>query len=155
PWVAEVDVQSRHRYQIEPRAGVWHVSVFGTGSAVNMARRSRKGMSEVDKLIQHYLDQGIDETDDGAHVLEDPALAGMLYFARQSSVSFKGVGKLSFVSEPLILRVEATTRGADHRVELRACLQHEPSDRNFDVDKGRIIAGAPTWFLWPETSEIF
>ncbi|MFO7564159.1 MAG: DEAD/DEAH box helicase [Enhygromyxa sp.] len=155
PWVAEVEAKSRNRYQIEPRLGVWHISVFGTGSAVAMTRRSRKGMSEVDKLIQHYLDQEVDETDDGAHVLEDPALAGFLYFARQASVSIKGVGKLIFVPEPLVLRVEATTRAKDHRVELRAFLQHTLSDRNFEVDKGRVITGAPTWFLWPETSEIF
>jgi superfamily II DNA or RNA helicase len=155
PWVVEIDAQSRNRYQIEQRAGFWHVTVFGAGSSVVVGKRSRKGMSEVDKLILHYLDQGIDETEDGAHVLEDPALAGMLYFARQASVSIKGVGKLIFVPEPLVLRVEATTRGADHRVELKAFLQHERSDRNFDVDKGRVIAGAPTWFLWPETSEIF
>ncbi|HLT37769.1 MAG TPA: SNF2-related protein, partial [Enhygromyxa sp.] len=155
PWVAGLDAKSRNRYQIEPRLGVWHVTVFGVGEAVAMTKRSRKGMSEVDKLIRHYLDQEVDETDDGAHVLEDAALAGMLYFARQASVSIKGVGKLIFVAEPLVLRVEATTRGTDHRVELRAFLQHERSDRNFEVDKGRVIAGAPTWFLWPETSEIF
>jgi superfamily II DNA or RNA helicase len=155
PWVSEVDAKSNKRYQIEPRAGVWYVTVFGTGSAVAAARRSRSGMSPIDKLIQHYVDQEIEETDDGVHVLEDAALAGMLYFARRASVSIKGVGKLIFVPEPLVLRVEAKSRGTDHRVELRAYLQHKPSERDFEVDKGRIIAGAPTWFLWPETAEIF
>jgi uncharacterized Zn finger protein len=28
PWVTHVDAQSRKRYQIEQRRGVWHVSVF-------------------------------------------------------------------------------------------------------------------------------
>jgi len=155
PWVIEVDAHSRNRYQIEPRLGVWHVTVFGAGSAVSAAKRRGKGMAQVDRLIQYYIDQEVDETDDGAHVLEDAALAGMLYFARQASVSIKGVGKLNFVPEPLVLRVEAITSNTNHRVELRAFLQHKRSERNFEVDKGRVIAGAPTWFLWPETAEIF
>ena len=155
PWVGDVDAQSRNRYQIEPRLGVWHVSSFGAGSAVSAAKRRRNGVGQADKLIQYYLDQEIDETDDGAHVLEDAALAGMLYFARQASVSIKGIGKLQFVPEPLVLRVEATTSNTTHRVELRAFLQHKRSERNFEVEKGRVIAGAPTWFLWPESAEIF
>ncbi|PRP93252.1 hypothetical protein ENSA5_43470 [Enhygromyxa salina] len=155
PWVTNVDAKSQNRYQIEQRRGVWNVTVFGAGSAVSAAKRKRQGMAMVDKLIQHFLDQEIDETDDGAHVLEDVALAGMLYFAREASVSIKGVGKLIFVPEPLVLRVEAETRDKDHRVELRAFLQHKHSEREFEVDKGRIIVGAPTWFLWPETAEIF
>ena len=155
PWVTDVDTQSRNRYQIEQRRGAWHVSVFGAGSAVSAAKRSRKGMAVVDKLIQHFLDQEVDETEDGAHVLEDLALAGMLYFARHATVSIKGVGKLIFVPEPLVLRVQAETRDRDYRVELRAFLQHKQSERNFDIDKGRIIVGAPTWFLWPDTAEIF
>jgi superfamily II DNA or RNA helicase len=155
PWVTNVDAKSRNRYQIEQRRGVWQVTVFGAGSAVSAARRKREGMAQVDKLIQHFLDQEIDETDDGAHVLEDVALAGMLYFAREASVSIKGVGKLIFVPEPLVLRVQAESRDKEHRVELRAYLQHKQSERLFEVDKGRVIVGAPTWFLWPETAEIF
>ncbi|PRQ04461.1 DEAD/DEAH box helicase [Enhygromyxa salina] len=155
PWVTSVEAKSRNRYQIEQRLGVWHVNVFGAGSAVSAATRKRQGMAEVDRLIQHYLDHEIDETDDGAHVLDDVALAGMLYFARHASVAIKGVGRLQFVSEPLILRVEAQSHNKDHRVELRALLQHKASERTFEVDKGRVIAGAPTWFLWPETAEIF
>ena len=112
-------------------------------------------MGVVDKLIQHFIDQEVDESEEGAHVLDDLALAGMLYFARYSSVSIKGVGKLIFVAEPLVLRVQADSRNKEHRVDLRAFLRHELSDRNFDVDKGRVIVGAPTWFLWPETAEIF
>ncbi len=154
PWVSEEDGQSRNRYQIEQRRNAWHVTVFGTGTSVG-AKRSRQGMATVDKLIQHYIDQESDETEDGAHVLDDTALAGMLYFARYSSVSIKGVGKLIFAPEPLVLRVQAESREKDHRVELRAFLQHGLSDRNFDIDKGRVIVGAPTWFLWPETAEIF
>jgi hypothetical protein len=154
PWVSQEDGQSRNRYQIEQRRGGWHVTVFGTGTSVG-AKRSRQGMPTVDKLIQHFIDQESDETEDGAHVLDDAALAGMLYFARYSSVSIKGVGKLIFVPEPLVLRVQAESRDKDHRVELRAFLQHELSDRNFDIDKGRVIVGAPTWFLWPESAEIF
>ena len=155
PWVTSVDAKSRNRYQIERRGGVWHVAVFGAGSAVSAAERKRGGMAQVDKLIQHFLDQEIDETEDGAHVLEDVALAGMLYFARHASVSIKGVGKLIFVPEPLVLRVQAETRDAEHRVELRAFLQHAPSERRFEVEQGRVIVGSPTWFLWPETAEIF
>ena len=155
PWVTSVDAKSRNRYQIEARRGVWHVTVFGAGSAASAAKRKRKGMATVDKLIQHFLDQEVDETDEGAHVLEDIALAGMLYFARDASVSIKGVGRITFVPEPLTLRVEAESRDAEHRVELRAFLQHKLSERTFEVDKGRVIPGAPTWFLWPETAEIF
>jgi len=155
PWVTSVDAKARNRYQIQQRRGVWHVTAFGAGSAASAAKRKRQGMAIVDELIGHYLDQEIDETDEGAHVLEDVALAGMLYFARHASVSIKGVGKLQFVAEPLTLRVEAESHDTDHRVELRAFLQHKPSERTFEVDQGRVIVGAPTWFLWPETAEIF
>jgi superfamily II DNA or RNA helicase len=154
PWVTHVDAQSRKRYQIEQRRGVWHVSVFGAGTLVG-AKRARAGMGAVDKLIQHFLDQEVDESEEGEHVLDDLALAGMLYFARYASVSIKGVGKLIFVPDPLVLRVQADSNPKDHRVELRAFLQHQSSERDFDIDKGRIIVGAPTWFLWPETAEIF
>ena len=155
PWVTGVEDKARNRYQIEQRRGLWQVSQFGAGAAVSAARRKREGMARIDKLIQHYLDQAVDETDDGAMVLEDVALAGMLYFARQASVSIKGVGKLQFVPEPLVLRVQAESRDQDHRVELRAFLQHEASEREFPVEQGRVIVGAPTWFVWPSPAEIF
>ncbi|NVB37866.1 DEAD/DEAH box helicase [Pseudenhygromyxa sp. WMMC2535] len=153
PWVTSVDAKSRNRYQIQQRHGLWQVSVFGSGSAVTAAKRKRKGMAAVDKLINHYLDQAVDETDDGAAMLEDVALAGMLYFAREASVSIKGIGKLIFVTEPLVLRIRAESKKS--RVELHAFLEHKASERTFEVDEGRVIAGAPTWFLWPPTAEIF
>jgi len=155
PWVTSVDAKSRNRYQIQRRHGNWQVTVFGAGSAASAASRKSQGTAAVDELIQHYLDQAIDETDDGAAVLEDVALAGLLYFAREASVSMKGVGKLVFVPEPLVLRVRAESRDKDRRVELHAFLELASCDRSFEIDKGRVIVGAPTWFLWPETAEIF
>src|SRR5689334_2126143 len=65
PWVSDVESQSRNRYQIEQRRGGWHVTVFGTGTSVG-AKRSRQGMGTVDKLIQHYIDQEVDESEEGA-----------------------------------------------------------------------------------------
>ncbi|MCA9701749.1 MAG: DEAD/DEAH box helicase family protein, partial [Myxococcales bacterium] len=56
-------------------------------------------------------------------------------------------------SEPLVLRVRAESK--QNRVELHAFLEHKASERAFEVDQGRVITGAPTWFLWPETAEIF
>ena len=78
----------------------------------------------------------------------------MLYFARHASVGLKGVGKLRFVAEPAVLRVRAETRKDGH-VELHGFLEHEPSDRVFEIDQGRVIVGAPTWFLVPESAELF
>src|SRR5690606_14599435 len=69
-------------------------------------------------------------------------------------VSLKGVGKLKFVPEPLVLRVQAETR-RDSNVDLHGFLFHESSGRSCEVDQGRVIAGAPTWFLCPETAELF
>ncbi|EDM78816.1 SNF2/helicase domain protein [Plesiocystis pacifica SIR-1] len=155
PWVKDIDAKARKRYQIQQRRGLWQVTEFGAGSAASAARRSKRGVAPGDKLIQHFLDQAIDETDDGAAVLEDVSLAGLLYFARDASVSLKGVGKLNFVAEPLVLRVQAESRPKDHRVELHAFLEHPATERSFEVDQGRIITGAPTWFLWPETAELF
>ena len=128
---------------------------WGSQSAVAARRRgSRDGLGPADRLIQHYLDQEVDRADDGAHELEDPALAGLLFFARHSQVSLKGVGKLKFANEPLVMRVQAETR-KDGAVELHAFLEHEPSSRVFEIDQGRVIAGAPTWYIAPETCEIF
>jgi len=155
PWVHGVDSKSRHRYQIEPRGGYWHVTIFEAGSAVALVRRRREGMAKIDKLMQHYIDQEVEKTDQGAHVLEDQALAGLLYFARDAAVSIKGIGKLQFGPEPLVLRVKAETREKDNRVELHAFLQETATERIFEIDQGRVIVGAPTWFLWPESSEIF
>ncbi|NJK31255.1 MAG: hypothetical protein HC927_01925 [Deltaproteobacteria bacterium] len=149
PWVQGVDSTSRHRYQIEPRRGAWYVTVFEAGSAVGLAKRRREGMARVDKLIQHYIDQEHERTDEGAHVLDDPSLAGLLYFAREASVSIKGVGKLQFASEPLVLRVRAETREKDARVELRGFLQHPPSERVFEVDQGRVIVARRLGFCGP------
>lgn len=155
PWVTSVEAKSRNRYQIKRHGKAWRVSVFGAGSAASAAKRSRKGMAEVDRLIQHYLDQAMDETDDGASILEDVALAGLLYFAREAAVSIKGVGKLIFADEPLVLRVEAESREREARVELHAYLERPSTNDRYEVDQGRVIVGAPTWFLWPPTAEIF
>src|SRR5690606_9574704 len=40
-------------------------------------------------------------------------------------------------------------------VELHAFLEHRSSGRTLEVNSGRVIAGAPTWFLLPETAEVF
>ncbi len=156
PWVTELGGGGGQRLQIEQRRGVWHVKAFDSGTS--MARRQKRtggGRPPLDRLVQHYLDQEIDETEDGAHVLEDASLAGLLYFAREGSVSVKGIGKLVFVEEPLVMRVKSESREKDARVELHAYLEHVSSGRVFEVDQGRIVAGAPTWFLWPETAEVF
>lgn len=160
PWVEDLAASShsKRRYQIELRRGSWHVTVFrGGASPTNRRRRKRlqEGLSPADRMIQFYLDQEIDETDDGAHILEDAALAGFLYFARQSSVSLKGVGRLQFAASPLVLRVQAESRKTDAGVDLHGFLALPDTDRTFEIDKGRIIAGAPTWFLVPETGEVF
>ncbi|MCH9684731.1 MAG: DEAD/DEAH box helicase [Deltaproteobacteria bacterium] len=158
PWVTDVEEgtgASRRRYQIVQRAGSWFVTAFQTGTAVAARRRSgRDGLGPADKLIAHYLDQEIDRTDDGAYELEEPVLAGLLYFARHAQVSLKGVGKLKFAAEPLVMRVQAETR-KDAAVELHAFLEHESTGRIFETDAGRIIAGAPTWYIAPETCEVF
>lgn len=157
PWVDDVEDTTgpQRRYQLQEAGGVWRVHVFKPGSAVAQKRlRGRDGMHPADRLIQHYLDQEIDRTEDGSHELEEASLAGLLYFARGAQVSVKGIGKLRFVSEPLTLRVQAETR-KDNNVDLHAFLEHKPSGRIFEVADGRVIAGAPTWFLYPPTAEIF
>jgi hypothetical protein len=89
PWVEAVageGVKKQSRYQIQQQGGTWLVSSFESGTSMAEQRvRTREGLHPADRLIQHYLDQEVDETDDGAHVLEDAALAGLLYFARDSS----------------------------------------------------------------------
>jgi superfamily II DNA or RNA helicase len=153
PWVADLDSGATlRRYQLEPRRGIWQVQVFQSGSS---RRGSGNMLSPADRLIQSFIEQEIDETESGAHVLEDAAIAGMLYFARDSNVSVKGIGKVSFPETPLLLRVQAESREKDARVELHAFLECTESERSFEVDSGRLIIGAPTWFLWPETGELF
>ena len=158
PWVEGIETATNanaRRYQLDQRRGEWHVQVFTSGTAVlRKNAKRREGLSPADRMIQHYLEQEIDRTEEDSHILDDPAVAGLLYFARGSAVSIKGVGKLRFVPEPLVLRVRAEAR-QDANVELHAFLEHTASDRIFEVDAGRIIAGAPTWFLVPESSEIF
>ena len=159
PWVHDLDDASQsRRYQIDIRRGRWLINVFqGGASPADGARKRKLGstISPADRMIQHYIDQEVDETDDGAHVLDDAALAGMLYFARHATVSLKGVGKLQYTSEPLVLRVQAEPRKGDAGVDLHAFLEEPSSGRRFEVDKGRIIAGAPTWFLDPSSGELF
>src|SRR5690606_36973070 len=157
PWVEEVEeggAARQRRYQLEQRGGNWVVQVFQSGSAA-IAKRSRgTEIHPADRLVQYYLDQEVERSEDGCHELEDPSLAGMLYFARDAQVSLKGVGKLKFVPEPLLLRVQAETRN-DSNVDLHAFLFHEDSGRAIEVDQGRVIAAAPTWFLLPATAELF
>jgi len=159
PWVENVDTAAAsrlRRYQIEQTGGTWVVQVFQTGTATAQKRmRSNEGvLHPADRFVAHYLDQEIERTEEGAHELEDTALAGMLYFARDAQVSLKGVGKLKFQSSPVVLRVQAEAR-QDANVDLHGFLYHEATGRQLEVDKGRIIAGAPTWFLYPETAELF
>lgn len=160
PWVAEVGEgsgASSRRYQIQQRGGSWFVTVFAAGSATASARRQTQGRQSLppaDKAINHYLEQEVDRDDNGAHELEDEPLAGLLYFARHSQVSLKGVGKLKFVPDAAVLRVQAETR-KDGRIDLHAFLEHESSRRVFEIDQGRLVGGAPTWYIWPETSEAF
>ncbi len=157
PWVSELSAHENRarRYQLEPRGGRWIVKAFDSGAAISGGKMQGSGISPVDKLIRTYLDQAVDETDDGGQVLDDAALAGLLYFAKHSSVALKGVGKLQFAREPVLLRVRAESREKESRVELHAFLEHVPTARSFEVEKGRVVAGAPTWFLWPETGEVF
>jgi superfamily II DNA or RNA helicase len=159
PWVHDVGaeaVANGNRYTISQRGSTWHVQVFQGGAAMESRRGKggREGLPPADRLIRHFLAQEVDRSEDGAHELDDLALAGMLYIARHSQVSLKGVGKLRFVPEPLVLRVLAEPR-KDNNIDLHAFLEHVPSGRTFEIDKGRVIAGAPTWYLAAETCELF
>ena len=158
PWVIDVDDGSggsQRRYVLMERGGSWYVSVFQAGAAVVQKRRgSREGLSPADRMIQHYLDQELERTEDGSHELDEPAVAGLLYFARFGQVSLKNVGKLKFVAEPLVMRVRAETR-KDAAVELHGFLEHVGTGRTFELDQGKVIAGAPTWFIVAESCEIF
>lgn len=159
PWVAGVGAKQttrQRRYQLQQQAGgTWLVTAFQSGSSMKAkATQQRGGAHPADKLIEHYLEQEIDRSDDGAHELEDPALSGLLYFARDAQISLKGVGKLQFVEEPLVLRVQAEAR-KDANVDLHAFLEHESTGRTFEVEEGRVIGGAPTWFIHPESCEVF
>ncbi|HET6584540.1 MAG TPA: DEAD/DEAH box helicase [Nannocystaceae bacterium] len=159
PWIADVGTEgaaSTARYTIQQRGGTWLVNVYQTGASVETKRGKggREGLKPADRMIRHYLAQEIDRNNDGAHELDDAALAGVLYFGRHAQVSLKGVGKLRFAAEPVVLRVRAEPR-EDNNIDLHAFLEHEASARTFEVDKGRVISGSPTWFLSPETSEVF
>ncbi|MCA9714883.1 MAG: DEAD/DEAH box helicase [Myxococcales bacterium] len=160
PWVAGLDeATGGRRYQIDIRRGRWHVHVFQGGASPTAGGRRRRSlgdtMSPADHHIERYIEQAVDETEDGVSILDDAALAGLLYFARYSSVSLKGTGKLTFQAEPLVLRVRAEPRAADAGVDLHAFLEQPSSDRVFEVDQGRVIVGSPTWFMVPETGEMF
>ncbi len=157
PWVTESmsGAARGRRYQVDQRRGRWYIKSFDTGSAATGGKRRRGAtLSPVEALIQSYLDQAIDEDEDtGAVVLEPSALAGLLYAAREASISLKGAGRLRFSNNPLVLRVEAEADG--HAVELHAFLEDTEAHRSFEVDSGIVIPGAPTWFLWPESGEAF
>jgi len=156
PWVADGAGNSSRRYQVVQRGGSWFVTVFAAGSSGGGRRKTsgRETVPPADQAINHYLQQELDRDDNGAHELEDEALAGLLYFARHSQVSLKGVGKLRFVTDPVVLRVQAETR-KDGRIDLHGFLEHEATRRIFEVDAGKLVPGAPTWFIWPETCEVF
>jgi superfamily II DNA or RNA helicase len=157
PWVQDLAGQANHqRYQIEHKKGHWHVMVFKGGGTPVAGRKRYEGMSPADRIIQHYLDQEVDDSDDGGHVIDDAALAGLLYFARAgSTVSIKGVGKLQFGHEPLVLRIRAEPRASDASVVLHAFLEQRSNGRVLEVGSGRVIVGAPTWFLLPDSAEAF
>ncbi|MBK8235980.1 MAG: DEAD/DEAH box helicase family protein [Deltaproteobacteria bacterium] len=156
PWISDVGSDGGgQRYTITQRTTTWLVQAFQGGVAADLRRnKGREGLAPSDRMIRHFLAQEVDRSDDGAHELDDAALAGLLYFARNANVSLKGVGKLKFVPEPLVLRVRAEPR-KDNNIDLHAYLEHVPTTRIFEVDKGRVINGAPTWFLVPESCELF
>ncbi|MCX4247617.1 DEAD/DEAH box helicase [Paraliomyxa miuraensis] len=157
PWVVDVEQQTgaaQRRYQLADRGGEWSVTVFQAGTAMMARRSAGGGLGPADRLIQHYLDQQLERTDEGAHVLEEAAVAGLLYFARYGQVSLKGVGKLKFVPESLVLRVRAETR-KDGAVELHGFLEQVSTGRTFEADQGKIVTGAPTWYIVPESCETF
>jgi superfamily II DNA or RNA helicase len=156
PWVAEVGggQASGRRYQLQQRGGSWWLTVFEAGSAVAAKRRAGSGARPADTLVDRFLEQELDQDDEGAHQIDDLAVAGILYFARFAQVSLKGVGKLRFSETPLTLRVKAESR-ADGAVELHAFFEHLETGRTFEIDEGRLIAGSPTWFINPESSECF
>ncbi len=156
PWVAEVgaDDASARRYQLQQRGGSWWLTVFQAGVAASAKRGSGKGGRPADRLVDRLLEQALDEDDEGAYELDDPALASLLYFARYAQVSLKGVGKLKFAEHPLTLRVQAESRH-DGAIELHAFLEDTTTGRTFELDQGRLVAGAPTWFIDPEGSECF
>ncbi len=160
PWVAGLsDVGRGRRYQIQLRRGRWQVHTFQGGASPTKGGRRRRSlgetMSPADHQIERYIEQAVDETDDEVPILDDAALAGLLYFGRYSSVSLKGTGKLSFESEPLVLRVQAEPRATDAGVDLHAFLEQPGTERVFEVDQGRLIIGSPTWFLVPESGQLF
>ena len=159
PWTADVQSTGANaqRYTIEAKRGNWHVMVFRGGGTPVVSRRRYEGMSPADRIIQHFLAQEVDDAEDGGHIVDDPALAGILYFARGggSTVSLKGVGKLQFAGEPLALRVRAEPRPSDASVVLHAFLEQRSNGRALELPSGRIIVGAPTWFLLPDTAEVF
>lgn len=159
PWVQDLgnssSASNHQRYQVEVRKGHWHVMVFKGGGTPVIGRKRYEGMSPADRQISHYLDQEVDDSDDGGHVIDDAAFAGMLYFGRGSTIGLKGVGKLQFGPEPLVLRIRAEPRSQDASVELHAFLEQRSIGRTIEVNSGRIIVGAPTWFLVPETAEVF
>lgn len=155
PWVANVEMDAKHRrrYQVESKHGKWHVKAFDAGMAAQAAKAGKRALSPADQLAKHYLEQEVDEAEDGAHVLEDPAFAGLLYCCRESMMSIKGIGKLKFCPRQLVLRVRAENR--DNRVELHAFLEDIENERAFEVGDGTLIIGSPTWFLDHENAEIF
>ena len=158
PWVQDLasgNAANLQRYQVEIRKGHWHVMVFKGGGTPVVSRKRHEGMSPADRLIMHFLEQEVDDSDDGGHIIDDAAFAGLLYFARGSTVGLKGVGKLQFGPEPLILRIRAEARTIDASVELHAFLEQRSNGRTIEVNSGRVIVGAPTWFLLPETAEVF
>jgi hypothetical protein len=90
PWVQDVTsvaTANQQRYQVEIRKGHWHVMVFKGGGTPVAGRKRYEGMSPADRIIQHYLNQEVDDCDDGGHVIDDAAFAGMLYFARAAARS--------------------------------------------------------------------
>ena len=158
PWVQDLAsgaAANLQRYQVEIRKGHWHVMAFKSGGTPVVGRKRSESMSPADRLIMHFLEQEVDDSDDGGHTIDDAAFAGLLYFARNSTVGLKGVGKLQFGPEPLILRIRAEARTADASVELHAFLEQRSNGRTIEVPSGRVIVGAPTWFLLLDTAEVF
>ncbi len=155
PWVeAGLAARSSRRLQIARRGDEWRVKVFTGGSALERAARTGStGPSPVDRMIDAYLDQEVDHTDDDEAVLEPTQLAGLLYYARYAQVGWKGVGKLRFSDTPLTLRVSSSAAD-DGTVTLHAALE-DAGGRRLEVGDGAVVAGAPVWFLHEPTAEAF
>ena len=139
PWVETAPAVT---YELESRRPHWHITRSGT------AKRT-----PADRYLEHYASQEVDDADDAGHIIDDPALAGLLFCVRAgATIELRGSGRLHFAGAAT-LRVRHEPQG--ERLVLRAYLEHRDTGRAIELAGGRAILGAPTWFLLPQTAEIF